>query len=55
MNHIKLFLVLFIASIISIIWAGDKAGGLNYHHGAINRGSLDKSNIHLVFTALIPL
>jgi len=50
MNHIKLFLVLFIASIISIIWAGDKAGGLNYHHGAINRGSLDKSNIHLVFT-----
>jgi len=50
MNYIKLFLVLFIASMISIIWAGDEAGGLNYHHGAINRGSFDKSNIHLVFT-----
>ncbi len=50
MGQIKPILLLILAVIGSSVWAGDKTPGLNYHHGAINRGFVGKPVIHLVFT-----
>jgi len=50
MSRIKISLVFSIVFLTAVVWANDEVVGVSYQHGAIDRGHLDKPNIHLVFT-----